>query len=91
MRIDLFLKVSRIVPRRSVAHELCAAGLIKLNGSVARPSKEVKAGDRIEINRRDRVVEVLVERIPDSKQVSKAGAVELYSVLREARVDIFGG
>jgi ribosomal 50S subunit-recycling heat shock protein len=55
MRLDLYLKVSRLIPRRSLAQEFCDAGLIKINGAVAKSSKEVKTGDEIEIHRRNRI------------------------------------
>ena len=45
MRLDLFLKVSRLVPRRSLAQEFCDAGVVSVNGASAKSSKEVKAGD----------------------------------------------
>ena len=45
MRIDKFLKVSRLIKRREVAKELCDASLIELNGKIAKPSSEVKEGD----------------------------------------------
>lgn len=87
MRLDLFLKTSRLVPRRSVAQELCDAGLVRVNGSVAKSSKEVKAADEIEIKRRTRVTRVVVTGVPSTKQVSKLNSGELYTVLEETSVD----
>ena len=55
MRLDLFLKTSRLIPRRSLAQEFCDAGLIKVNGLMAKSSKEIKTGDEMEINRRNRL------------------------------------
>ena len=49
MRLDKFLKLSRLIKRRTVANEACDAGRVSLNGKVARASAEVKAGDIIEI------------------------------------------
>lgn len=49
MRLDKFLKVSRIIKRRTVANEACDAGRVSINGKPAKPSAEVKAGDRIDI------------------------------------------
>ena len=49
MRIDKFLKVSRIIKRRTIANEACAGGRITINGKVAKPSAEVKTGDVISI------------------------------------------
>lgn len=45
MRLDKYLKVSRIVKRRTVANELCSAGRVKVNGRTAKPGTEVKPGD----------------------------------------------
>ena len=87
MRLDLFLKVSRLVLRRSVAQELCDAGLIFVNGSKAKASKEVKAGDTIEIKRRNRHTSVEVENVPLSKQVSKDAASGLYRMLEDIPID----
>jgi Ribosome-associated heat shock protein implicated in the recycling of the 50S subunit (S4 paralog) len=83
MRLDLFLKASRIVPRRSLANELCDAGLVKINGAPAKPSREVKPNDEIEIKRRNRITKMRVLEVPASKQVSKQQAPELYKVLSE--------
>jgi len=80
MRLDQFLKISRLVPRRSVAQEFCDAGLVSVNGAAAKSSKEVKVGDSIEIKRRLRLTNVLVTEIPASKQVSKEAAGKLYEV-----------
>ena len=49
MRLDKYLKVSRIIKRRTVANEACDAGRVLINGKVARASYEVKVGDMIEI------------------------------------------
>ena len=87
MRLDLFLKVSRLVLRRSVAQELSDAGLIFVNGSRAKSSKEIKSGDMIEIKRRTRHTSVEVVTVPDSKQVSKGGAADLYRVLGDIQID----
>ena len=49
MRIDKFLKVSRILKRRTVAQEACSAGKVMVNGRQAKPSHEIKEGDVVEI------------------------------------------
>ena len=87
MRLDLFLKVSRLVLRRSVAQEFCDAGSIFVNDSRAKASKEIKAGDKIEIKRRTRHTSVEVLQLPSGKQVSKAGAGDLYRVLEDVPID----
>jgi ribosomal 50S subunit-recycling heat shock protein len=83
MRLDLFLKISRLVPRRSVAQEFCDAGVIFVNGTGAKSSKEVKAGDVIELKRPTRSTKVRMQQVPTSKQVSKVAASELYEVIEE--------
>ena len=87
MRLDLFLKVSRLVPRRSLAQKFCDAGLIVVNGSVAKASKELKLEDEIQINRRDRTTRVRIKQIPDTKNVAKASAGSLYEVIEEVRIE----
>ena len=49
MRIDKFLKVSRVVKRRTVANEVCSAGRVEINGKIVKPSAEVKVGDEVAI------------------------------------------
>ena len=83
MRLDLFLKASRLVPRRSLAQEFCSAGLIEVNGSSAKSSKEVKLGDEVTIKRRNRITRIAVAAIPSGKQVAKSAASELYRVISD--------
>ncbi len=83
MRLDVFLKLSRIVGRRSLAQQFCDAKLVAVNGSAARPSKTVKAGDEISIQRRDRIIRFRVAAVPEKKQVSKEEAVSMVSVISE--------
>lgn len=83
MRLDLFLKTSRLIPRRSLAQEFCDAGLIKVGGAAAKSAKEIKTGDEIEIKRRDRLIVLRVLEVPAKKQVSKQDASNLYEILRE--------
>ena len=87
MRLDLFLKVSRLVKSRSVAQEFCDAGLVEVNGSAAKSSREVKPGDSLVIRRRAKVTEYRVEALPPHKQVSRDAAPTLYSVVAETPID----
>ena len=87
MRLDLFLKISRLIPRRSLAQEFCDAGRIRVNGSKAKSSKEIKEGDQIQIKRRDRVTDLVVSSVPATKQVSKASVGDLYQVVGETKLD----
>lgn len=79
MRIDKYLKVSRIIKRRTVASEACSSGKVKINDRVAKPSTEVKVGDIIEINFGNRNTKIQIISITEN--VSKANAVELYKII----------
>jgi ribosomal 50S subunit-recycling heat shock protein len=83
MRLDLFLKASRLIPRRSLAQEYCDKNLIRVNGISAKSSKGLAVGDEIEIKRRDKRVVVRIVAIPATKQVSRDAASGLYSVVSE--------
>ena len=87
MRLDLFLKASRLIVRRSLAQEFCDAGLVKVNGKAAKSSKEIHTGDEIEINRTNRQTKIRVLEIPEKKQVSRNDAVGLYEVISENVID----
>lgn len=79
MRLDKYLKVSRIIKRRTVANEAADAGRVNVNGKVARASYEVKAGDVIEIRFGEKLTRYEVLSVQDN--VGKADAAELYRVL----------
>lgn len=83
MRLDVFLKLSRLIPRRTLAQEFCDAGLIEVNGAKAKSSKEVKAGDEIIIRRRNRTTKLFVESVSDKKQLSKELATDLYKLISD--------
>ena len=75
MRLDKYLKVSRLIKRRTVANEACDNGRISVNGKVAKASYEVKTGDRIEITLRTRTVAVEVVQVADKVRKDDAGAM----------------
>ena len=77
MRLDKFLKVSRIIKRRTIANEACDAGRVLVNGKVARASYDIKVGDIIEIEYSNRVEKVEVLIIPTGN-VSVQDASSLY-------------
>lgn len=83
MRLDLFLKASRLIVRRSLAQEFCDAGLIKINGLAAKSSRDVKMNDLIEIKRHNRLTTVKILQVPDKKQVSRDDAAKLYDAVSE--------
>ena len=72
MRLDLFLKESRIIKRRTIAKEFCERGLVKANGKIAKPSYEVKSGDVLTIRFGDKEfsVKANVELVGKIERVS---------------------
>ncbi len=79
MRLDKFLKVSRLIKRRTVANEACDAGRVMVNGKVAKASVNVKVGDEIEILFGTKTVKVRVESLADTTK--KEEAKELFTYL----------
>lgn len=79
MRLDKYLKVSRLIKRRPVANEACDAGRIMVNGKVAKASLNVKPGDIVEISFGDKQVKVEILSIEETYK--KDEAKELYRVL----------
>jgi len=84
MRLDLFLKASRICPRRTLAQKLCDAGHVSVNGVSAKPAHSIKPGDEITLRRRDKVSRLKVLSVPEQRQTSKHDARDLYELLEEA-------
>jgi ribosomal 50S subunit-recycling heat shock protein len=78
MRLDKFLKVSRIIKRRTVANEACDAGRVTVNDKVAKASTEVKVGDIIEVQFGTRPVKVRVLGIQDTTRKEEAGGLFEY-------------
>ena len=64
MRLDKFLKVSRVIKRRTVANDAADSGRISVNGKVVKPSYEVKVGDIVEIKFGDKVSKFQIAKIP---------------------------
>lgn len=81
MRLDKYLKISRIIKRRSVANEACSGGRVTLNGKVAKPGAEVKPGDIMTIRFGDHLGKYEILSAPAT--VRKEGAAELYRILEE--------
>ena len=79
MRLDKFLKVSRLIKRRTVANEACDAGKVVVNGKVARASYDVKEGDIIEITRGARTGKVQVRDVKEV--VRKEDAPTMYTAV----------
>ena len=81
MRLDKYLKVSRIIKRRTVANDAASGQRVSVNGRGVKPAYDVKSGDVIEIAFGERVLRVEVLSTPE--HVSKEGAAALYRVLEE--------
>lgn len=79
MRLDKYLKVSRIIKRRTVAKEACEGGRVSINGKVAKPSTEVKEDDVIEIRYASKVLKAKILNI--SNHVLKEEAKQMYEVI----------
>ena len=85
MRIDKYLKVSRVVKRRTVANEVCSAGRVQINGKVVKPGAEVKEGDIVSIQFGNGVTRFRVLAIKET--VRKEQANEMYELLEGKEVD----
>ena len=79
MRLDKYLKVSRLIKRRTVANEACDAGKVVVNGKTARASYEVKIGDILEITLGTKTLKVRVLSV--AEVVRKEGAADLYEII----------
>jgi len=88
MRLDLFLKLSRLCPRRSIAQKLCDAGFVLLNGRQAKSAHAVKVGDEITIRKPNEETVARVLTVPTTHNVSRRDASSLVEIVRvsEARL-----
>jgi ribosomal 50S subunit-recycling heat shock protein len=82
VRIDKFLKVSRLIKRRTVANEACGASRVSVNGKPVKPSKELKIGDKVSIMFGSKTV--TFEVLSLTAAVKKDEASEMYRILEEA-------
>lgn len=80
MRLDKFLKGSRLIKRRTVANEVSDMGRVYVNGNSAKPSKQIKEGDEIKIEYANRTVIAKVLKVP-SNNVSVQEAPSLYEIV----------
>ncbi len=81
MRLDKFLKISRLIKRRTVANEACDAGRVFVNGKQARASYEVKEGDVLSITMGERVLKAQVLSVTEYAKKEEAGS--LYRIIEE--------
>ncbi|CAN7603597.1 RNA-binding S4 domain-containing protein [Rossellomorea sp. LjRoot5] len=84
MRLDKFLKVSRLIKRRTLAKEIADQGRITVNGQQAKASSNVKVGDELSVRFGQRIMRVKIERLLETTKKEEASG--LYSVLSEERV-----
>jgi len=76
LRIDKFLNAVNIVKRRSIADEMCKEGVVFINGKKAKPAKDVKVGDIIEIHYLSGIKKYKVLKIPETKTIPKSKKAE---------------
>lgn len=81
MRLDKYLKVSRIIKRRTVANEACDAGRVLVNGKIARASYDVKVGDVLELQLGARAIRTRVVSV--NEYAKKDEAAMMYEVIEE--------
>lgn len=86
MRLDKYLKVSRLIKRRTLAKEVADQGRIMINGKVAKASSTVKVGDELAIRFGQKIVTARVEELRDS--VKKEDAAAMFTILKEERLEI---
>ena len=79
MRLDKYLKITRLIKRRTIANEACDAGKIVVNDKIARASYDVKVGDIIEINMGSKPLKVKVLNVTD--YATKENAADNYTVI----------
>ena len=81
MRLDTYLKVSRIIKRRTIANEACDGGRVKVNGKTVKPSHTIKEGDIVEIGFNSGTVKFKINAIKET--VRKEDAEKLYEIIAE--------
>ena len=86
MRVDKFLKISRILKRRTISKELALHQRIKINDRIVKPSHEVKIGDILEVQYGSRILGVRILSLQE--KVKKETAMEMYEVVFEKRLSL---
>lgn len=81
MRLDKYLKVTRLIKRRTIANEACDAGKVIVNGKTARASYDIKEGDVVEINMGQRPLKIKVVSV--NEYATKDNAADNYVVINE--------
>ncbi|WP_163102902.1 RNA-binding S4 domain-containing protein [Peribacillus alkalitolerans] len=84
MRLDKFLKVSRLIKRRTLAKEVADKGRIQINGKPAKSSTSVKVGDEMIVQFGQKLVTVQIEKLIESTK--KEDAADMYTIVKEERI-----
>lgn len=85
MRLDKFLKVSRLIKRRPLAKEIAEQGRIAINGKVAKPSSNVSVGDELTIRFGQKIVTVRVDEVKENARKEEAG--KMYTIVKEEKLN----
>ena len=85
MRLDVFLSLSRLIKRRSLAKKACDFGAVLIDGVPAKPSHNVRISQKIQIDFFNRVLEVKVIAIPVEKNIRKEDTRDFFEVIKEER------
>ena len=85
MRLDKFLKVSRLIKRRTLAKEVAVQGRIEINGKVAKASTAVKVGDELAIRFGQKIVTARVEELRETTK--KEEAANMFTIIKEERLE----
>ncbi|HFV2126853.1 TPA: RNA-binding S4 domain-containing protein [Streptococcus agalactiae] len=85
MRLDKYLKVSRIIKRRPVAKEVADKGRVKVNGVLAKSSTDLNLNDQVEIRFGNKLLTVKVLEMKDSTK--KEDAIKMYEIINETRIE----
>lgn len=85
MRLDKYLKVSRLIKRRTLAKEVADQGRITINGVVAKASTDVKVGDELTIRFGNKLVSVVIDSI--AEHARKEDAKEMYRITKEEKIE----
>ena len=86
MRLDLFLKTSGLVKRRTVAQEMCSAGRVLVNGQGAKPAKEIGPGDVLRLSYPSRTIDIEVLKVPALSKNVKSLPEEPYRVILDQKI-----
>lgn len=85
MRLDKFLKVSRLIKRRTLAKEVSDQGRIQINGKEAKASSDVKAGDVLTIRLGQRIITARIDKIQETTR--KEEAADMYTILNDEKIN----